>query len=263
WDGLGITSYCLIIYYHNYISYNSAIVTVLCNPVPTPVSALVHSSTLVTAGVYIIIRFQKFLISTNINTSLCFISVTTIFIAVLMANFENDFKKIIALSTLRQLGLIIIILRLGQSILAFYHLLTHAIFKSILFIAAGSIIHSLKNNQDIRLLGNLNETIPFTIIRLLISNLALGETPFFSGFYRKDLIIETVYSNRNINVLIITLIIISLMLIIIYSIRFTYYLFFNKTIKFYRYIYIKENNTTNLSIIIIILLRVCIGSLIN
>ncbi|KYQ54160.1 NADH-ubiquinone oxidoreductase chain 5, partial [Trachymyrmex zeteki] len=167
--------------------------------VPTPVSTLVHSSTLVTAGVYIIIRFQKFLITTNINTSLCFISVITIFIAGLMANFENDFKKIIALSTLRQLGLIIIILRLGQSILTFYHLLTHAIFKSILFMAAGSIIHSLKNNQDIRLLGNLNETIPFTIIRLLISNLAL----------------------------------------------------------------IKENNTINLSIIIIILFRVSIGSLIN
>ncbi|KYQ49977.1 NADH-ubiquinone oxidoreductase chain 5, partial [Trachymyrmex zeteki] len=220
---------------------------------PTPVSALVHSSTLVTSGVYIIIRFQKFLISTNINTFLCFISlsVITIFIAGLMANFENDFKKIIALSTLRQLGLIIIILRLGQSILAFYHLLTHAIFKSILFIAAGTIIHSIKNNQDIRLLGNLNETIPFTIIRLLISNLALGGTSFFSGFYRKDLIIENVYTNRNVNVLIVILIIMSLMLTIIYSIRFTYYLFFNKTVKFYRYIYIKGNNIYILTLTII------------
>ncbi|KYQ46790.1 NADH-ubiquinone oxidoreductase chain 5 [Trachymyrmex zeteki] len=211
------------------------------------------------------IRFQKFLISSNINTSLCLISVITIFIAGLMANFENDFKKIIALSTLRQLGLIIIILSLGQCILAFYHLLTHAIFKSILFISAGSIIHSLKNNQDIRSLGNINKTIPFTIIRLLISNLALRGAPFFSGFYRKDLIIENVYTNRTINVLTLILIIISLMLTITYSTRFTYYLFFNKTIKFYRYIYIyiKENYTINLSIIIIILLRVSIGSLIN
>ncbi|KYQ60586.1 NADH-ubiquinone oxidoreductase chain 5 [Trachymyrmex zeteki] len=180
-----------------------------------------------------------------------------------MANFENDFKKIIALSTLRQLGLIIIILRIGQRILAFYHLLTHAIFKSILFIAAGTIIHSINNNQDIRMLGNLNETIPFTIIRLIISNLALGGAPFFSGFYRKDLIMEYTYSNRNTNVLITILIIMSLILTITYSIRFTYYLFFNKTIKFYRYTFLKENYITNLSLIIIMLLRVSIGSLIN
>ncbi|KYQ52681.1 NADH-ubiquinone oxidoreductase chain 5, partial [Trachymyrmex zeteki] len=278
-DGLGITSYCLIIYYHNYTSYNSAIVTVLCNRLedvgilitlrliiteaPTPVSALVHSSTLVTAGVYLIIRFQKFLMSTNINTSLCFISVTTIFMAGLIANFENDFKKIIALSTLRQLGLIIMILRIGQCILAFYHLLTHAIFKSILFMAAGTIIHSISNNQDIRMLGNLNESIPFTIISLIISNLALGGAPFFSGFYRKDLIIEYAYSNRNTNILITIIIIISLILTITYSIRFSYYLFFNKTIKFYRHTFLKENFIINLSIIIIILLRVSIGSLIN
>ncbi|KYQ49244.1 NADH-ubiquinone oxidoreductase chain 5, partial [Trachymyrmex zeteki] len=143
-----------------YISYNSAMVTVLCNRIGdvgilitiglliivASVSALVHSSTLVTAGAYLIIRFHKFLMKTDINIVLCFISVITIFIA----------------------GLKIILKKLLR-ILAFYHLLIHAIFKSILFIAAGSIIHLIKNNQDIRLLGNLNETLPCTIIRLLVS----------------------------------------------------------------------------------------------
>ncbi|XP_018347231.1 PREDICTED: NADH-ubiquinone oxidoreductase chain 5-like [Trachymyrmex septentrionalis] len=96
-----------------------------------------------------------------------------------MANFENDSKNIIALSTLR--------------ILAYYHLLVHTIFKSMLFIAtviAGIVIHIIKNTQDIRLLGNLNEIIPFVIIRLMVSNKALSGVPFKSGFFRKDLIME-------------------------------------------------------------------------
>ncbi|KYN37942.1 NADH-ubiquinone oxidoreductase chain 5 [Trachymyrmex septentrionalis] len=112
-----------------------------------------HSSTLVTAGVYLLIRFNKFLIISNIRFILIFVSVITIFISGIMANFENDFKKIIALSTLRQLGFIIIILRFGYRILAYYHLLIHAIFKSILFISAGIVIHIIKSTQDIRLLG--------------------------------------------------------------------------------------------------------------
>ena len=125
---------------------------------PTPVSALVHSSTLITAGVYLSIRFSKFLIVSNIKFILIFISASTIFMAGVMAYFENDFKKVIALSTLRQLGFMIIILRFGYRMLAYYHLLIHVIFKSILFMAAGVVIHIIKNTQDVRLLGNLNET---------------------------------------------------------------------------------------------------------
>jgi len=96
---------------------------------PTPVSALVHSSTLVTAGVYLLFRFNRFLIRFEIKNLLLYISVFTIFMAGLIANFEIDLKKIIALSTLSQLGLIIIVLSLGLKFLAFYHLLTHAVFK--------------------------------------------------------------------------------------------------------------------------------------
>jgi NADH-ubiquinone oxidoreductase chain 5 len=228
---------------------------------PTPVSALVHSSTLVTAGVYLIIRFNKFLLGRGIGIYLFYLSVLTIFIAGIMANVENDLKKIIALSTLSQLGLIIIILRIGFNIIAFYHLLTHAIFKSMLFMCAGIIIHSIRNNQDIRLLGNLNEIAPFTIIRFYISNLALCGIPFISGFYSKDLIMELVY-NFKINLYILIFIVISLILTVSYSFRLFYYLFFSN-LKFYSFYYFKERKIINLSIIRLILIRILVGSLLN
>jgi len=212
--------------------------------VPTPVSALVHS-TLVTAGVYLIIHFNNFLIERDVRLVLGFISILTIFISEIIANFENDFKKIIALSTLRQLGLIIIILSFGFSIIAYYHLLVHAIFKSILFIA-GAVIHLIKNTQDIRLLGNLNEVIPYVIIRLLISIITLREIPFMAGFYRKDLIIEIIYRRRGINIFMLVLIIISLSLTVSYSLRFFYYLFFNRRFKFYSYVYVREDRVINI-----------------
>jgi len=316
WDGLGLVSYCLVIYYQNYISYNSGIVTVLCNRIgdvgllisiglivmygrwgiymldrriviiflilaaitkraqipfsswlpiamaaPTPVSALVHSSTLVTAGVYLIIRFNNLLIKRNLNKFLLFISVLTIFMAGLMANIEFDLKKIIALSTLSQLGLIIIILRIGFRLISFYHLLTHAIFKSLLFMCAGIMIHLINNNQDIRNYGSLNKLVPFTIIRFYISNLSLCGCPFLAGFYSKDLIIELVYLN-NINLFLLFIIIFSLTLTVSYSFRLFYYLFFGE-IKFYRYLFVKENILINFSIIILIILRIIVGRIIN
>jgi len=319
WDGLGLVSYCLVIFYQNYNSINSGIVTVLCNRIgdigllisigllafrgrwnliyrrrkylkiviiiiiiaaitksaqipfsiwlpmaiaaPTPVSALVHSSTLVTAGIYLIIRFRKFLLSSDINIILYFLSVLTIFIAGAIANVEFDLKKIIALSTLSQLGLIIIILRLGIRMVSFYHLLIHAIFKSMLFICAGVVIHSIINNQDIRLFGNLKEIIPYTIICFFIANLALCGFPFISGFYSKDLIIEILY-NIKINIFIIVLVILSLIFTVTYSFRLYYYIFF-RNIKFYRYINLKENILINISIIILVIFRIIIGSVVR
>lgn len=318
WDGLGLVSYCLIIFYQNYRSYNSGIVTVLCNRIgdvglliaisliiirgrwnlilyrienklivfilliaaitkraqipfsrwlpiamaaPTPVSALVHSSTLVTAGVYLIIRFNKLLIRNELRKILFFLAVFTIFISGLMANLEVDLKKIIALSTLSQLGLIIIILRLGLEIIAFYHLLVHAIFKSILFICAGAIIHSIMNNQDIRLFGNIKEVIPFVIICFFIANLALCGFPFIAGFYSKDFIIELIYRIQ-LNTYILLFIIVSLIFTVSYSIRLFYYMFF-RNIKFYRYINLVEDKLINISIMILVFLRVIIGALLN
>lgn len=319
WDGLGVVSYCLIIFYQNYRSYNSGIVTVLCNRVgdvgllmairiiiiigswnlilyeynenlliifiliiaaitkraqipfstwlpiaiaaPTPVSALVHSSTLVTAGVYIIIRFNKLLVRRGLNNLLFFLAVTTIFIAGLIANLEVDLKKIIALSTLSQLGVIIIILRVGLEIVAFYHLLVHAIFKSILFICAGVIIHLIRNNQDIRLLGSLKDILPFVIICFFIANLALCGFPFIAGFYSKDFIMELIY-RRSVNIYILIFIIISLIFTVSYSFRLFYYIFFRE-IKFYSYSNVGEEKLVNISIMILIFLRVIIGSVLN
>lgn len=317
WDGLGLVSYLLVIYYQNYMSYNSGILTVLINRVgdiiilmvvgiimiygrwnffiikevkylivivlvagltkraqipfsswlpraiaaPTPVSALVHSSTLVTAGVYLLIRFRKLIELRGVYKILMVLSVLTMFISGLIANFECDIKKIIALSTLRQLGLIIIILRFGFRNLAFYHLLTHAVFKSILFMGAGIIIHLIKNNQDIRLIGGLLEFIPFTIIRFQLSLFSLCGFPFISGFYSKDLIIEIIYIG-NFNLIIFILSLISLMFTLIYSVRLIYYLFFIE-IKFFRVNIIKEDKVINFSMIILMIMRILIGSMLN
>merc|ERR1712235_164400 len=127
---------------------------------PTPVSALVHSSTLVTAGIYLLIRINLIIIEININYILLIIGIITIIISGITAIIEIDIKKIIALSTLSQLGIIIIILGLGNPILSFLHLISHASFKAILFICAGIIIHNIKDYQDIRKIGfsfnNLN-----------------------------------------------------------------------------------------------------------
>lgn len=285
WDGLGLVSYCLVIYFQNIKSYNAGILTALSNRIgdvalllaiawilnygswnyifyleimqnefeikiigrlvilaaitkraqipfsswlpaaiaaPTPVSALVHSSTLVTAGVYLLIRFNVLLENSWLGQFLLLLSGLTIFIAGLGANFEFDLKKIIALSTLRQLGLIIRILSIGFFKLAFFHLLTHALFKALLFICAGAIIHNINNSQDIRLIGGLRIHIPLTSACFNVSNLALCGIPFLAGFYSKDIILEVVII-RNINIFSFFLYFFSTGLTVCYSFRLVYY----------------------------------------
>lgn len=285
WDGLGLVSYCLVIYFQNVKSYNAGILTALSNRIgdvalllaiawilnygswnyifyiemikndieiqiigvlvilaaitkraqipfsswlpaaiaaPTPVSALVHSSTLVTAGVYLLIRFNILFTDTWIGRTLLLISGLTIFIAGLGANFEFDLKKIIALSTLSQLGLIISILAIGFPKLAFFHLLTHALFKALLFICAGAIIHNIKNSQDIRDIGCLSIHIPYTTSCLNVANLALCGIPFLAGFYSKDLILEIV-SLSYVNIFSFFLFFFSTGLTVCYSFRLVYY----------------------------------------
>lgn len=156
-------------------------------------SALVHSSTLVTAGVYLLIRFRGALNGTSTQSVLLLLARLTMFMAGLGANFETDLKKIIALSTLSQLGVIISILALGWAELAFFHLLAHALFKALLFICAGSIIHSAGDYQDIRIIGGLVNFIPLRVISINLANLALCGTPFLAGFYSKDLILEIAF----------------------------------------------------------------------
>nr|WEG23131.1 NADH dehydrogenase subunit 5 [Siphona sp. 1 HNL-2023a] len=285
WDGLGLVSYCLVIYFQNIKSYNAGMLTALSNRIgdvalllaiawmlnygswnyifylefmknnfemmmigmlvmlasmtksaqipfsswlpaamaaPTPVSALVHSSTLVTAGVYLLIRFNILLMNTFMGSVLLMLSGLTMFMSGLGANFEFDLKKIIALSTLSQLGLMMSILSMGYNKLAFFHLLTHALFKALLFMCAGSIIHNMNNCQDIRLMGSLSLMMPLTSTCFNTANLALCGMPFLAGFYSKDLILESV-SFFNINYISFFLFFISTGLTVCYSFRLVFY----------------------------------------
>ena len=253
WDGLGVTSYLLVIFYQRRKSRNAGIITALTNRLgdvgilvciglisirgdwnfrivdlnsdlstgvyllililaactksaqipfsawlpaamaaPTPVSALVHSSTLVTAGVYLIIRFNNLICTYQLNNILLGMGCLTIILAGMAAIIEIDIKKVIALSTLSQLGVIITTLGAQKPLLAYFHLLSHAYFKAILFICAGMLIHLMRDYQDIRLMSKCMTYVPFTFSILMVANLRLCGIPFLRGFYSKDMILELV-----------------------------------------------------------------------
>lgn len=251
WDGLGVISFLLVIYYQNSSSLKSALITIYTNrfgdvaiifslfllyragfwsiefmilsnkfnifiiififlaaitkraqipfsswlpaaiSAPTPVSSLVHSSTLVTAGVYLIIRF--FYLLRDILRIKIFgaIAIFTSMSAGLVACLETDLKKVVAISTLRQLGLIIFIISVGELYICFFHIVCHALFKALLFLSCGIIIFMRIGIQDIRFIGSFSITSPSVLILFLVSRIRLFGFPFMAGFYSKDLILET------------------------------------------------------------------------
>lgn len=158
---------------------------------PTPVSALVHSSTLVTAGVFLLVRFFPVFSS---NVSLCgwlfAVGRLTSLLAGVAAFVELDFKKVVAYSTLRQLGVMMVRLGLGLWRLAFFHLLAHAIFKALLFLCVGVLIARHGHGQDLRSIGNLVKGMPIIQAGIVLARGALCGVPFLSGFYSKDAILE-------------------------------------------------------------------------
>nr|YP_010944871.1 NADH dehydrogenase subunit 5 [Japanagallia turriformis]WMC21083.1 NADH dehydrogenase subunit 5 [Japanagallia turriformis] len=283
WDGLGLVSYCLVIYYSSVSSYLSGLITCMTNRLgdigilislswmfsyggwhfifyngymtfnlfiilsfscftksaqipfscwlpaamaaPTPVSALVHSSTLVTAGIYLLFRFfSNLLVMSNF---LLYLSLFTLIFSSFCANYEYDLKKIIALSTLSQLGLMMTSLYLGLLDLGYFHLLSHAMFKSMLFLCAGIYIYYMYDNQDIRMMGSLCMFMPITSVCFNISSMALCGIPFLSGFYSKDFFVEmSIFSSSNF--IFYVLIYLSLGLTCCYSFRLFYYsMFYN------------------------------------
>jgi NADH-ubiquinone oxidoreductase chain 5 len=147
--------------------------------------------------------------------------VITLLIAGIGANYENDLKKIVALSTLRQLGVIIISLGINMVYLSLFHLYTHALFKALLFLCAGIIIHRRSNNQDIRTIGIIFKTAPLTTACLNIANLSLCGAPFLRGFYSKDLILETSLSSPT-RMLMILLIFLATRITAAYSLRLSF-----------------------------------------
>jgi NADH-ubiquinone oxidoreductase chain 5 len=166
---------------------------------PTPVSALIHAATLVTAGVFLIIRCSPLFEFAKVTLVIVmFIGGITAFFSASIAITQDDIKKVIAYSTCSQLGYMIFICGLSEYNLSMFHLVNHAFFKALLFLAAGSVIHSISGEQDLRKLGKLTKFIPFTYSMLFLGFLALSGFPFLSGFYSKDFILEMSFSKYSI-----------------------------------------------------------------
>ena len=161
---------------------------------PTPVSALIHAATMVTAGVFLVVRCSPIFEYSEVALNfVAIIGMITAFFAASVALVQNDIKRIIAYSTCSQLGYMFFAAGIGAYHVAIFHLFTHAFFKALLFLGSGSVIHSLKDEQDIRNMGGIWKQMPFTWIAMIIGTLALTGFPFLSGYYSKDAIIEFAY----------------------------------------------------------------------
>ncbi len=163
---------------------------------PTPISALIHAATMVTAGIFMVSRMSPLyeLSDTALSFILVIGAITALFMGIL-GILQNDIKRVIAYSTLSQLGYMTVALGASAYSVAVFHLMTHAFFKALLFLGAGSVIMGMHHNQDIRWMGGVRKYMPITWITFLLGNLALIGTPFFSGFYSKDAIIEAVHAS--------------------------------------------------------------------
>jgi NADH-quinone oxidoreductase subunit L len=165
---------------------------------PTPVSALIHAATMVTAGVFMVARLSPlFELAPNAQTFVTFIGATTAIFAATIGLVQNDIKRIVAYSTCSQLGYMFVAMGCGAYSVGMFHLFTHAFFKALLFLGSGSVIHAMHHEQDIRNMGGLKERIPFTYVVMIIGTLALTGFPLTAGYFSKDAIIESAYVSHN------------------------------------------------------------------
>nr|AGI56722.1 NADH dehydrogenase subunit 5 [Apis andreniformis]AHC32072.1 NADH dehydrogenase subunit 5 [Apis andreniformis] len=313
WDGLGLISYCLVIYYMKMKSFSSGMVTIILNRIgdsgllmmmcfmtsfgswnlilynmdnimmffllmmaftksaqmpfstwlpmammaPTPVSSLVHSSTLVTAGIYLLIRYID-LFNIEFKNIILLISSLTMLFAGLVANFELDLKKIVAYSTLSQLGFMMSMISLSFNELVFLHLFIHAMFKSLMFMCVGSFMHYMNSIQDLRMYYGMFYIYPMKSMILMFSMMSLCGFPFLVGFYSKDLIIEFfLYSSMNYFSMI--NLILSTMLTISYTFRMI--LVLTSNFLMLNMIFSKEDDIMSMSMLIMMILSIIYSKL--
>jgi len=287
WDGLGVTSYLLVIYYNRNKSFNAGIVTAITNRLgdvliimaigvlisqgtwitkiraqgfyarvvvqlllvvgcftksaqipfrswlpaamaaPTPVSSLVHSSTLVTAGVFVLVRHCEGLSRYFIENIVLIRGLRTIIMASISALGETDIKKIVALSTLRQLGIIVTRLGIGCSLIAFIHLIIHAFFKAMIFIRTGNAIHQRKNYQACSKTGFLSQSSPINSSSLVSGGIRLVGAPFAAAFFSKEPILEIIFMHDFL--LEYMLMLLGVVMTMLYTFRFLYFVLTSAT----------------------------------
>lgn len=194
---------------------------------PTPVSALIHAATMVTAGVYLLMRSSPLIEYSSIVLLLCLWvgAITTVFSS-LIGLFQQDIKKVIAYSTMSQLGMMVIAIGLSSYNIALFHLINHAFYKGLLFLGAGAVIHAVADNQDFRKYGGLISYLPLTYSVILIASLSLVAFPFMTGFYSKDFILESAYGQYHLSSIIVYFIAaIGAMFTTLYSVKVLYLTF--------------------------------------
>jgi NADH-ubiquinone oxidoreductase chain 5 len=197
---------------------------------PTPVSALIHAATMVTAGVYLLMRASPIIeYSSIILLIILWVGAITTVFSSLVGLFQQDIKKVIAYSTMSQLGMMVIAVGLSSYNLALFHLVNHAFYKALLFLGAGAVIHAVNDNQDFRKYGGLITYLPLSYSIMLIASLSLVAFPFMTGFYSKDLIIESAFGQYNLSSIIIYFIAtIGAMFTTLYSIKVLYITFLSQ-----------------------------------
>jgi len=198
---------------------------------PTPVSALIHAATMVTAGVFLLIIMSPLLEASSFSRDFILIigSITCLF-ASSVAIFQNDIKRIIAYSTCSQLGYMFMAIGVSAYSAAYFHLLSHAFFKALLFLGAGCVIHSMSDEQNIKKMGGLFNKIPLTYFTMLIGSFSLLGLPFFSGYYSKDIIIELLYlSESKFSFYFFLASVLGVLFTSIYSVRLLIYVFHGKS----------------------------------